>query len=330
MRVRRPTPVRIRDCNALKPLASIRHAQCALDLEQEQQDMATRKSLPTPTQANLTVDQMRRGVARLEKAIAEIEAFDATKLTKRWSPEQTALEATIEGTLTSVFGHETVEYRRYSRAKKLDHGGIFMSYGDGQRDNSHEARRYVADGKVEAVQVLRSAVKWLHDEIGDAVESTHAAVPGRATAAPSQKIFIVHGHDEGARQTVARFIERIGFEAIILSEQANKGRTIIEKIEAHGDVGFAVVLLTPDDVGGKAADSLRPRARQNVLLELGYFIAKLGRERVCTLAKGDLEIPTDFAGVVWEQLDDGGAWKQALARELNATGYPIDWNKVMG
>jgi predicted nucleotide-binding protein len=101
-----------------------------------------------------------------------------------------------------------------------------------------------------------------------------------------------------ARQSVARFVERIGFDAIILSEQANQGRTIIEKIEAHGDVGFAVVLLTPDDVGGKAADSLRPRARQSVLLELGYFIVKLGRERVCTLAKGNLEIPTDFAGVV--------------------------------
>lgn len=95
-------------------------------------------------------------------------------------------------------------------------------------------------------------------------------------------------------------------------------------------MGFAVVLLTPDDVGGKTVDSVRPRARQNVLLELGYFIARLGRARVCSLAKGDLEIPTDFAGVVWENLDDGGAWKTALARELKAAGYTIDWNRVMG
>lgn len=182
---------------------------------------------------------------------------------------------------------------------------------------------------MEAVHTLQSAIKWLKDEVGDAVESTSVTVPVSADATPSQKVFIVHGHDDGARQSVARFVERIGLDAIILSEQANQGRTIIEKIEAHGDVGFAVVLLTPDDVGGKAADSLRPRARQNVLLELGYFIAKLGRGRVCTLAKGNLEIPTDFAGVVWEQLDDAGAWKQALARELSATGYPIDWNKVM-
>ena len=204
-----------------------------------------------------------------------------------------------------------------------------MSFGVLESDNIPQTRLYVAEGKVEAIQILRSAIKWLHDEIGDAIESTPTAIPAHAAAVLSQKVFIVHGHDDGARQTVARFIERIGFEAIILSEQANQGRTIIEKIEVHGDVAFAIVLLTPDDVGGKAAESLRPRARQNVLLELGYFIAKLGRERVCTLAKGDLEIPTDFAGVVWEPLDDAGAWKQALARELNAAGYPIDWNKVM-
>ena len=291
--------------------------------------MATRKPPPPPAHANLTVDQMRKGIARLERVISEIEAFDATKLTKRWTPEQKALEATIEGTLTSVFGHETVEYRRYSRATGLDHGGINMSFG-GPRDNSHEARQYVAEGKVEAVQILRSAINWLHDEIADAAETAPAEESARAATARSRSIFIVHGHDEAARQTVARFIERIGFEAIILSEQANQGRTVIEKIEANGDVGFAVVLLTADDVGGKGADSLRPRARQNVLLELGYFIAMLGRERVCTLAKGDMEIPTDFAGVVWEPLDDAGAWKTALSRELKAAGYSIDWNKVMG
>ena len=292
--------------------------------------MATRKPPPPPAQANLTVDQMHKGIARLERVIGEIEAFDATKLTKRWGPEQKALEATIEGTLTSVFGHETVEYRRYSQATSLDHGGVFMSYGGGPRDDGHEARQYVTEGKLEAVQILQSAINWLHAEMGDAGVTAPAAVTARATAAPSLRIFIVHGHDDVARQTMARFIERIGFEAIILSEQANQGRTVIEKIEAHSDVGFAVVLLTPDDVGGTDANSLRPRARQNVLLELGYFIAALGRQRVCTLAKGDLEIPTDFAGVVWEPLDDGGAWKTALARELKAAGYPVDWNKVMG
>lgn len=148
----------------------------------------------------------------------------------------------------------------------------------------------------------------------------------------SKRVFVVHGHDEGARESVARFLERVGLEPVILHEQASRGRTVIEKVEANSDVGFAVVLLTPDDEGRtKRADgTLQPRVRQNVLLELGYFIGKLGRDRVCALLKGAPEIPSDFAGVVWEQFDDGGGWRQRLAKELQAAGYIIDWNLVMG
>lgn len=146
----------------------------------------------------------------------------------------------------------------------------------------------------------------------------------------SQKVFIVHGHDGEARETVARFIGNLGLEPIILHEQANKGRTVIEKVEANSDVGFAVVLLTPDDFGrSKDEENLEPRARQNVLLELGYFIGKHGRDKVCALRRGQVSIPSDFAGVVWEEMDDRGAWKQALARELQAAGHSIDWNAVM-
>ncbi|WP_345936028.1 MULTISPECIES: nucleotide-binding protein [Tistrella] len=146
----------------------------------------------------------------------------------------------------------------------------------------------------------------------------------------SPKVFIVHGHDDGAREAVARFLERIGLEPIILHEQANQGRTIIEKVEANDDVGFAVVLLTPDDEGRAKGGTLEPRARQNVLLELGYFIGRLGREKVCTLKRGTVEIPSDFAGVVWGTMDNEGGWKQVLARELQAVGFDIDWNKIMG
>ncbi|KAB2937875.1 MAG: nucleotide-binding protein [Hyphomicrobium sp.] len=155
----------------------------------------------------------------------------------------------------------------------------------------------------------------------------HGKVQPRLTGARSNKIFIVHGHDGEARETVARFLEGMGFKAIILHEQANRGQTIIEKVEAHSDVSFAVVLLTPDDEGRSNGAKLEPRARQNVLLELGYFIGRLGRENVCTLKRGELEIPSDFAGVVWQSMDPAGAWKQGLCRELAAAGHQIDWNK---
>jgi len=142
----------------------------------------------------------------------------------------------------------------------------------------------------------------------------------------TRKVFIVHGHDEGAREMVVRFLEKIDFEVIILHEQANRGRTVIEKVEVHGDVSFAVVLLTPDDEGCKIGGSPQPRARQNVILELGYFIGRLGRSKVCALTKSNVEIPSDFAGVVYEPLD--GQWRNALARELEDAGFEIDWKTV--
>jgi predicted nucleotide-binding protein len=145
----------------------------------------------------------------------------------------------------------------------------------------------------------------------------------------SRKVFVVHGHDEGARETVARFLERLDFEAIILHEQASRGRTVIEKVEDHGDVGFAVVLLTPDDEGCAKGGTLMPRARQNVVLELGYFVGRLGRDRVCALKRGEVEIPSDFNGVVYVPFDNSGAWKQMLGKELQAARFEIDWNKVM-
>lgn len=144
------------------------------------------------------------------------------------------------------------------------------------------------------------------------------------------RVFIVHGHDEGARETVARFVEAVGLSPIILHEQANKGMTIPEKLAAYSNVGFAVVLLTPDDEGRKkGAPRWKARPRQNVVLELGYFVGRLGRDRVCALLKGDLEIPSDYVGVAYTPLDDAGGWRQKLAQELDAAGYEIDWNKVM-
>ncbi len=147
--------------------------------------------------------------------------------------------------------------------------------------------------------------------------------------ARGQKIFIVHGHDEGPQEAVARFLERMGFEPIVLHEQANKGRSIITKFrEEAAEVGFAVVLMTPDDYGGKVGTNAQPRARQNVVFELGFFFGAFGPERVAPLVKGDVERPSDFEGVVYISLDDKD-WQMQLGRELKAAGFQIDWNKVM-
>ena len=140
----------------------------------------------------------------------------------------------------------------------------------------------------------------------------------------SRKVFVVHGHDQAAKEQISRFLERLDFQPIILHEQASRGRTIIEKIEAHADVGFAVVLLTPDDQGCEKDGNPRPRARQNVILELGYFIGHLKRTHVCALKKGDLEVPSDYDGVAYIPFDNSDGWKQALGRELEAAEFEID------
>lgn len=147
----------------------------------------------------------------------------------------------------------------------------------------------------------------------------------------SRSVFVVHGRDNAAKETVARFLEKLGLRAIILHEQPNKGATLIEKFEANSDVGFAVVLLTPDDRGGVASEPSRmsPRARQNVVLELGYFIGKLGRQRVCALYMEGVEIPSDFQGVVYVPYDAGNTWRLQLATELKAAGIEADFDRLV-
>jgi predicted nucleotide-binding protein len=155
--------------------------------------------------------------------------------------------------------------------------------------------------------------------------------PSRPEQVGTRRVFVVHGHDGAVRETVARFVEQLGLEAVILHEQPNAGRTIIEKFEAYADVGFAVVLLTPDDVGAvKGAEAhLQPRARQNVILELGFFIGKLGRHKVCALHGSGVEIPSDISGVVYVPLDPAGAWRLQLAKELKQAKLQVDLNRAL-
>lgn len=141
-----------------------------------------------------------------------------------------------------------------------------------------------------------------------------------------KKVFIVHGHNVELRESVARLVERQGIEAIILNEQANKGKTIIEKIEDNSEVAGAICLFTPDDEGKAIRDKdLKKRARQNVLFEAGYFIGILGRENVIMLAAKDVEIPSDLSGVLYTDIDN---WKFSLLKEMKAMGYEIDYNKL--
>ncbi len=293
--------------------------------------MAKRPIAPSePRLAKLNVEQMRRGIERLRKRMDDLNSFDPNGVARRFDPQVTALETSIADTLDRIFGPDTVERRRFD-VGHLDGGPIQMSLGRGYEP---DFKPYLEKGKARALAAIGSAIKALEEEVEE--QSAYATLDkGRLEVTPvaptttSKRIFIVHGREEGPRESVARFLEKLGFTPIILNEQANQGRTVIEKVEAYSDVGFAVVLLTPDDEGNLKGERPQDRARQNVILELGFFIGRLGREYVCTLVSGSVEIPSDWRGVVDERFEANGAWKQMLARELQAANHPIDWNLVM-
>lgn len=185
--------------------------------------------------------------------------------------------------------------------------------------------------------------EWLHRDISNSMRRLHSlqerlplyrlhpdatvqAAPPPDSSVIGDDIFIVHGHDGETKVKIARFLERLVTNtSVILHEQADRGRTIVEKFEDHAArAACAIVLLTADDTGGPKAGPQGTRARQNVVLELGFFLGKLGRERVVILYEPEVELPSDLNGVIYTPLDQAGAWRMALARELNAIGLAID------
>lgn len=192
--------------------------------------------------------------------------------------------------------------------------------------------------KIEKVQIFKSTGELQEkDELNDCEDITKQfPIPILSKQADKiknmDKVFIVHGHDGEAKEKVARFIDKLDFEPIILHEQVSLNKTIIEKIEEYSDfVDFGIVLYTPCDVGAKneTDPKLKKRARQNVVFEHGYLMAKIKRSNVCALVKGDVETPSDIDGILYIPMDDDGAWKFKIAQEMNAVGYDVDMNKLI-
>ena len=289
--------------------------------------MAPRRttSPPPPRAAVLTDAQKRDAIPRLEKRAMEVREFDMGSVKDTSDPALIALGQAIDRTLVHIFGADTVEYQRYA---EIQH---FARYAF----NDATTIEYLAKDKDKAVAVLYGIIAGFREDLNE-FQPGPPNKPGgsmlEARSLASSKVFVVHGHDSAALQEVARFLERLELKAIILNEQPDQGRTIIEKFEAcAGEVGFAVILLTPDDVvEAPSTNRNTARARQNVIFELGYFAGKLGRGRACLLRRGEVEIPSDLHGVVYKHLDAAGGWKLQLAQEMKAAGLKFDANKVIG
>lgn len=227
-----------------------------------------------------------------------------------------------EELLARIFDNQTVvkEYKNsvYFPGLSIFGEEAFAYKIDNFRKDTDEKINYL-DALIERLELIPEVVKNI------------SPTTLKITKSKTRDIFIVHGWDEAAKESVSRFIEKIDLNPIILHEKPNAGRTIIEKFEDYSNVGFAIVLLTPDDIGSSKdeLDKAKPRARQNVIFELGYFIGKLGRGNVCALYKEGVEIPSDYHGVLYLAMDTNNGWQLSLAREIKQAGIEIDLNKVI-
>ena len=202
-------------------------------------------------------------------------------------------------------------------------GANISTFGAAETPAEKQRReRYWQSGQTESIALLSTMLEDL-----ELREPEQVQVEEDVSLTQSNRVFVVHGHDNEMKLAVARTIERLGLEAVILNEKPNRGQTLIEKIERFADVDFAVVLLSPDDTGylnTEGSDAAKARARQNVILELGYFAGKLGREHVVALHRGGIEFPSDYDGVLYTPYDnDSGAWRSKLVAELKESGYEV-------
>jgi predicted nucleotide-binding protein len=209
-------------------------------------------------------------------------------------------------------------------AKLLENRGLIVAahtFGGSHAMISGEGALLVESGGQTGV------IQKFRGNPGDFLEKStkEQTVPrSREESKSSRLIFIVHGHDEEMKQSVALYLEELALKPVILHKQPSQGLTLIEKLEKFADVEFAVILLSPDDVGrAKAETEDHPRARQNVIFEMGYFFALLGRAKVVALHR-DVELPTDVSGIIYIGYDKSGAWKADLTRELRAAGLAIN------
>jgi predicted nucleotide-binding protein len=225
--------------------------------------------------------------------------------------------------LKQVFNNQTNNYMQ----SYIDAGYTFLGQMGVIENNPVQTKKNLIAYKLNNLKSLLAKADLLRSDISD---NSSITTNSKNISINKSEVFIVHGHDELAKTKTARFIERLGLRPIILHEQTSSGKTIIEKIEEYTNVGFGIVLYTPCDVGCKKGneENLQNRARQNVVFEHGYLIGKIGRNNVCALVKGTIEVPNDISGVVYIKMDEDESWHIKIAKELRSSGYEIDMNKL--
>jgi predicted nucleotide-binding protein len=288
--------------------------------------MASRRGTTPPLieVKQFTVGEIDRGIAKLRRRIEEVGGLEQAGISYDDARVRTA-ETNIRESIRDIFGQNSPEFTDH-QPHNIWHGGY------NYLDNPRQLQGKFMAGVVQTKTMIEGLIGRLDEKRADL--ATAPAMQGAADTAAAaaqvdtRAVFLVHGHDNEAKHAAARFLEQLHLSAVVLSERPDEGRTVIEKFERESNVGFAVVLMTPDDIGYQLGmeDNPRPRARQNVVLELGYFVGRLTRARIAVLYKGAVELPSDYHGVLYIQMDDRDGWKLRLARELKQAGMEVDLN----
>lgn len=278
------------------------------------------------TRPQLSSEQLAKGIKRLSLRIEDVTAFEPEKLMsyEEASDRSKALETSIESSLSETFGYGTPGFVRFRSASHFSWPQFV-----GRRIDVPTIRESLVRCRTNSLAVLNAARSFLQEE-RELLAGETASAPAPSAGARSNPVFVVHGRDQTARLETSNLLSKLGLQHIILHEQPNAGRHLLTKFREEAKrASFAVVLMTPDDVGGLRGEPQCGRARQNVILELGYFLGLLGPDRVACLLKGDIEKPSDFDGIAYITMDDFGGWKPQLARELKQAGVPFDPQKLL-
>jgi predicted nucleotide-binding protein len=266
-----------------------------------------------------TYAEIESALSRIKRLLVKLDEIESKNLGCD-APENASYESTTRKTILEIYGQYSPEYDELQYFEIWD-GDIFLDMSDQYRNKGYK------NGFVKARTILNQLI----DELKEKQEYKKADSKEKCNL---NECFIVHGRNVEIELQVTRVVEKLGIRQIVLKDKPTTFRTIIEKFEKYSNVGFAVVILTADDYGClmteyKDEKSLFKRARQNVILELGYFIGKIGRDKVFALTDGIIENPSDIDGYEYVKYDTSSDWKMKLLASLKYAGYSVDANKLI-
>lgn len=279
------------------------------------------------------IKKLRTQIAATQNLGSQEIAFDDAKVD--------AVQKAIRDTIREVFGSESPEYHDHSQ-HRIWHGGLIYLEARSKRQE-----KFIA-GIPHTITMLESLISRLEDRRNGLAKSQSATKPVAKTARPeavvtkttppaqiaeivelprrlmTHRVCVIHGQNDALKNAVSDYLQKLGLEPVVLHKQPSGERNIMEKIEILPEVDYAVVLLTDDDFvqTGKSSRGGKALSR-NVLFELGYYIGRLGKSRVCALYKGHNKPPRDYEGISCLTISDNQVWRRLLGMELKEAGFEI-------